>query len=119
MSYEVALRRAAQKQVDAVAAAKVLEDLGPLFDAALRGLGEKRLSLREAFPAAAGELLQTPVLEGDIVLKEGKKGIVWIYAEERLESRSLAQKQLMRMGPKNQAAVQAKLRAVALALGAR
>ena len=104
-------------KVDAVAAAKILEDLRPLFDAALRALGERRVTLREAFPAAADELLQTPVLEGDIALLPGKKGITWIYAEERLESRSLVQKQLMRMGPKNQAAVQAKLRAVTLALG--
>ncbi len=103
-------------KVDAVAAAKVLEELRPLFDAALHGLGEKRVTLREAFPAAADELMQTPVLEGDIALKEGKKGIGWVYAEERLESRSLVQKQLMRMGPKNQTAVQAKLRALTLAL---
>lgn len=104
-------------KVDAVAAAKVLEELRPLFDAALRGLGERRLTLREAFPAAADELLQTPLLEGDIALMPGKKGITWVYAEERLESRSLVQKQLMRMGPKNQTAVQAKLRALTLALG--
>jgi hypothetical protein len=105
------------EKVDAVAAARALAELAPLFDAALRGLGERRTTLREAFPAAADELLQAPVPEGDIVLKQGKKGIVWVYAEDRLESRSLAQKQLMRMGPRNQAAVQAKLRAVALALG--
>ena len=104
-------------KVDAVAAAKVIEELRPLFDAALRGLGERRLTLREAFPAAADELLQTPVLEGDIALTQGKRGITWVYAEERLESRSLVQKQLMRMGPKNQAVVQAKLRALTLALG--
>ena len=104
-------------KVDAVAAAKVLNELRPLFDAALRGLGERRLTLREAFPAAADELLQTPVLEGDIALVQGKRGITWIYAEERLESRSLVQKQLMRMGPKNQAIVQAKLKALSLALG--
>lgn len=104
-------------KVDAVAAAKVLEELRPLFDAALRGLGERRLTLREAFPAAADELLQTPTLEGDIALRQGKVGITWLYAEERFESRSLVQKQLMRMGPKNQAIVQAKLRALTLALG--
>ena len=104
-------------KVDAVAAAKVLEELRPLFDAALRGLGERRLTLREAFPAAAGELLQTPLLEGDVALRQGKVGITWLYAEERFESRSLVQKQLMRMGPKNQAVVQAKLRALSLALG--
>ena len=104
-------------KVDAVAAAKVFEELLPLFDAAQRGLGEKNTSAREAFFAATRELLQAPVLTEDAVLKQGKKGIGWNYSDERLESLSLAQKQMMRLGPKNQAVVQAKLRAVALALG--
>lgn len=104
-------------KVDAVAAARLFEELLPLFDAAQRGLGEKNTSAREAFFAASRELLQTPVLEGDPVLTQGKKGIGWNYADEKLEGLSPAQKQIMRMGPKNQALVQAKLRAVALALG--
>jgi len=105
-------------RVDAVAAARLFEELMPLFDAAQRGLGEKNASARSAFFAAAGELLDLPVVEGEIPLKEGKKGIGWAYAEDRLEIQSPARKQLMRMGPKNQALVQAKLRAVLLALGA-
>jgi hypothetical protein len=103
--------------VDAVAAAKLFEDLMPLFDAAQRGLGDKNASARRAFLDAAHELMQAPVFDGEADLVEGKKGIVWAYADERLENLSLAQKQLMRMGPKNQAAVQAKLRALTLALG--
>lgn len=103
--------------VDAVAAARVFEELLPLFDAAQRSLGEKNASAREAFFAASRELLQTPIIEGDVLLKEGKKGIGWAYSDERLENLSLAQKQLLRMGPKNQAIVQAKVRGVALALG--
>lgn len=105
------------ESIDAVAAAKIFEELLPLLDAAQRALGEKNSNAREAFFAAARELLQAPVLEGPVALKEGKKGIAWAYADERLESLSLAQKQLMRMGPKNQAAAQAKIRGVALALG--
>lgn len=105
-------------RVDAVAAARLFEELMPLFDAAQRGLGEKNASARAAFLAAAGELLDLPVVEGEAPLKEGKKGVGWAYADERLESLSLAQRQLMRMGPKNQASVQTKLRAVVLALGA-
>lgn len=104
-------------RVDAVAAAKVFTELMPLFDAAQRGLGEKNASAREAFLAAAHELLQAPVFEGEPDLVEGKKGIGWAYADERLEGLSLAQKQLMRMGPVNQTAVQVKLRALTLALG--
>ncbi len=104
-------------KVDAVAAAKLFEELMPLFDAAQRALGEKNASAREAFFAAARELLAAPALASDTALKPGKKGIGWAYADERLENLSPAQKQLMRMGPQNQAAVQAKLRGVALALG--
>ncbi|MBI2386101.1 MAG: DUF3014 domain-containing protein [Elusimicrobia bacterium] len=103
--------------VDAGAAAKLFEELEPLFDAAHRELGEKTAGARATLLAAAAELLETPPLEDGVLLKEGKKGIGWIYADEELENRSPAQKQLMRMGPKNQAAVQAKLRAVTLALG--
>ncbi|MDD5302696.1 MAG: DUF3014 domain-containing protein [Elusimicrobia bacterium] len=104
-------------RVDAVAAARVFTDLMPLFDAAQRGLGEKTASAHEAFFAAARELVDVPPLDGEAVLTAGKKGIGWVYADESLESLSPAQKQLLRMGPKNQAAVQAKLRAVVLALG--
>lgn len=103
--------------VDAVAAARLFEELEPLFDAAHRELGEKTAGARATFLAAAAELLETPRLEDGVLLKEGKKGIGWVYADDELEGRSLAQKQLMRMGPKNQDAVQAKLRAVVLALG--
>lgn len=105
-------------RVDAVAAAKIFTELEPLFDAAQRGLGEKNPRAREAFFAAARELLAAPVSESEPALKEGKKGVGWAYADESLENLSPARKQLMRMGPKNQAAVQAKIRAVALALGA-
>jgi len=104
--------------VDAVAAAKVFEGLEPLFDAAQRGLGEKNASARSAFFAAAKEILDVPAMEVALDLKEGKKGIGWAYADDTLENQSLARKQLLRLGPKNQAVVQAKLRAVVLALGA-
>jgi hypothetical protein len=105
------------QSVDAVAAARLFKELMPLFDAAQRNLGDKNASAHEAFFAASRELLNAPALEGEIALKERKKGLGWAFAEDRLESLSLAQKQLLRMGPKNQAAVQAKLRAVVLALG--
>lgn len=105
--------------VDAVAAARVFEDLLPLLDIAQRELGERNITgARATLRAAAEELLAAPPLEGDVALIEGKKGLGWAYADAGLEARSPAQKQLMRMGPKNQAAVQAKLRAMTLALGA-
>jgi hypothetical protein len=104
-------------RVDAVAAAKLFTELQPLFDAALRGLGEQNPNALAVFLAASRELMEAPVLGDDADLAESKKGIGWVYADERLENMSLAQKQLMRMGSTNQTAVQVKLRAVALALG--
>lgn len=104
--------------VDAVAAAALFEELRPLLDIAQRELGERNTAgARASLRAAAEELLAAPPLEGDVALIEGKKGLGWAYADAGLEGRSPAQKQLMRMGPKNQAAVQAKLRALTLALG--
>ncbi len=61
--------------------------------------------------------MDAPVPDGETALKPGQKGIGWAYADEKLEGLSPAQKQLLRMGPKNKKAVLSKLRAVALALG--
>jgi len=105
--------------VDARAAADVFTALLPLFDAAQRALGEPNTSAQEALLAAVRELTAAPVVEGDVALKAGKKGIGWAYADDKLENLSPAQKQLIRLGPKNQAVVQAKLRAIAEALGPR
>ena len=107
------------RSVDAAAAAKVFELLLPLFDAAQRALGEPNTSAREALFTAARELLSAPVIDGELPLKQGKKGIGWTYADEHLENLSPAQKQVIRLGPKNQREFQAKLREITLALGAR
>ncbi len=104
------------RSIDAVAAARLFERLYPLFDAAQSDLGEAARP-REAFLAAARPLMDAPVPDGETALKPGPKGIGWAYADEKLEGLSPAQKQLLRMGPKNKKAVQSKLRAVALALG--
>lgn len=106
------------KSVDAVAAAKVFEGLLPLLDAAQRALGEPNTSAKEALFVATRELLSAPAPTGDAVLVQRKVGIGWNYADARLENLSPAQKQVLRLGPENQLAFQAKLRAIALALGA-
>ena len=61
------------------------------------------------------ELLAVPVVEGEVELVP--HGIVYAFADERLQSLSAAQKQLLRMGPQNVRTVQAKLREIASALG--
>jgi hypothetical protein len=104
--------------IDAAAAARFFRDLEPLFQRAWESLGEKGGRVEDVFLRAAGELIQAPSLGPDVELKEGQKGIGWAFADPALEGLSPAQKQLLRMGPKNAAAIQFKLREIARALGA-
>jgi hypothetical protein len=106
---------AAISSVDVKAFAALYAEVEPLIEEAWRGLGEKGAA-REAFAAAATELAGTPDLSGDVELKEGKKGIVFTYADPKLEGLSAARKQLLRFGPKNGARVKTKLAELAEAL---
>ena len=101
--------------LDAAAAARLFQKYKPLFQEAYQGLGEGKGDVRDALVRAARELLNTPAVGDGAPLKE--KGIGYAYVDDALERLSPAQKQLLRMGPKNQAAVQAKLREFSLALG--
>jgi hypothetical protein len=107
---------AAIGSLDAAAAARLFQRCKPLFQEAYQALGERNGDVRDAVVRAAQELLKAPVVESGTPLKE--KGLVYAYVDDSLESLSPAQKQLMRMGPKNQAAIQSKLRAFVQALDA-
>jgi hypothetical protein len=61
------------------------------------------------------ELLETPVVERPV--KVEKKILSYTMADESLEGLSQAQKQLLRMGPKNVRLIQGKIRELAAALG--
>ena len=106
------------QSVDAAAAIRIFRDLKPLFEEAWRGLGEKSGDVQSVLGRAVSELLATPVLAGEIRLKASEKGIVYAFADDRLERLSPAQKQLLRMGSKNEVKIQGKLREIAAALGA-
>lgn len=101
--------------IDAAAAAKFLQMYRPLVQEAYQGLGEQKGDVRNAIILAAEELLKAPAAGTSVALKE--KGIVYAYVDDSLENLSPAQKQLMRMGPKNEAKIQAKLREFVQALG--
>jgi hypothetical protein len=107
---------AAIGSLDAAAAAGLFQKCKPLFQEAYQGLGEQKGDVRDAIVRAVDELLKTPAVPGPVPLKE--KGIVYAYVDDALEGLSPAQKQLLRMGPKNEAAIQAKLREFERALGA-
>jgi len=94
--------------------ARAYRQLLPVFQAAYEELGYPGRSFDAQFRAAAEEILATPEIEAEPELRAHVKRFE--FADERLESLSDVQKQLLRMGPKNVRAVQAKTRAVLEAL---
>ncbi|MBI3566226.1 MAG: DUF3014 domain-containing protein, partial [Elusimicrobia bacterium] len=103
--------------LDAKAAGEFFAAARPLIDAAWAGLGEGRGGVLDGVARAARELLAAPALPDRAELRPSEKGIVFQFVDDALERRSPAQKQLMRMGPRNQRKIQAAARALALAAG--
>jgi hypothetical protein len=101
--------------VDPVAAARLYGTLKPRIEEAHRDLGAPDQSFDRTLERAIVALLDTPVVDGAVRLKP--KGIGYAYADERLERLTDAQKQLLRMGPRNVRLIKARLRDIALALG--
>jgi hypothetical protein len=100
--------------VDAGGAAKLYATLKPRIEDAYRDLGTPG-SFDQTLERAIVALLSTPPIDGSEPLKP--KGIGYGYADERLESLTAAQKQLLRMGPRNVRVIKTKLRDIAIALG--
>ena len=101
--------------VDPTGAANLYATLKPRIEEAHRDLGSRDQSFDRTLERAIVALLDTPVLDGSVRLKP--KGIGYAYDDERLEDLTSAQKQLLRMGPRNVRIIQARVREIALALG--
>jgi hypothetical protein len=101
--------------LDARGVARFYATIRPRIDEAYGELGAPHGSFDVTLQRAIVELLRTPVLEGDIRLRQD--GLVYIYEDPALEGLSHAQRQFLRMGPRNIAIVQRKLREVAQYLG--
>ena len=101
--------------VDPPGAATLYATLKPRIEEAHRELGSSDPSFDRTLERAIVALLDTRIPEGPLRLKP--KGIGYAYADERLESLTGAQKQLLRMGPSNVRIMKARLREIALALG--
>jgi hypothetical protein len=101
--------------LDAQGAARLYQTLKPRIADAYRELGYPEGDFDTVMHRAVVELLKTPVLEETPALKP--KSVVYEYADPRLQSLSPAQRQLLRMGPRNVRLVQAKLREIAPHLG--
>jgi hypothetical protein len=100
--------------VDAAAAAAAYHTLEPLFDAAYRDLGHPEGGFRPALDAAITALLAVPVPPANAELVPHAIGFRW--ADPALEGLTAAQKQFLRIGPRNVPLVQAKLRELRAAL---
>jgi hypothetical protein len=96
--------------LDARGTARLYETLKPRINEADRNFGGSGQFDAE-MERAIVELLKVPVVEGDVALR--MSGIGYAFADPRLEGLSPAQKQLLRMGPENVKAIQAKLREIA------
>ncbi|MBV1879712.1 MAG: DUF3014 domain-containing protein [Pseudomonadales bacterium] len=81
--------------------------LRPLFQTAYEELGYPNAKFDDAIFSAIGRLLETPVSTQPIRLV--RPVVIYEYEDPRLEALSAAQKQLVRMGPKNTRMIQAKL----------
>jgi hypothetical protein len=101
--------------LDTKQCAYLFRQLKPLFQEAYRDLGYPDQDFQDTFLRAIVELLKTPVVDGPVLLE--KTVVSYVMADKELENLSEAQKHLLRMGPENVGAIQAKLREIALALG--
>ena len=101
--------------LDARGAARLYATLKPRITEAYGRLGPSDGDFDRVLERAIVELLSVPVVEGEVALEP--HGIVYAFAEPRLQTMSAAQKQLFRMGPQNVRAVQGKLRDIAFHLG--
>jgi hypothetical protein len=84
----------------------------PRLDEAYRALGRSENTVDEALAIALQMLLATPEVRTPIHIVHGK-GATYAFADPKLEALAPVQKQLLRMGPENAAAIRARLRDIA------
>jgi Protein of unknown function (DUF3014) len=101
--------------VDARGAARLYATLKPRITEAYRQLGDPDGEFDPTLRRAIVELLRTPTVDGRVVL--ARKSVNYTFADPALESLSGAQRQFLRMGPRNVRLIQQKLREIAPYLG--
>ena len=101
--------------LDAQAVARIYTTLKPRIQDAYRELGYPDEDFDRALERAFSQLLRTPVVDREVPLVP--HSVQWDYADEKLQSLTSAQRQFLRMGPRNVRIIQAKLREIAPHLG--
>ena len=101
--------------LDPGAAALLYETLEPLLDEAHAELGYPDTPFRRTLERAVAQLLAAPIVdEPPLVVRRATH---YVYADERLESLTPAQKQFLGMGPGNVQVIQTQLRAISAEIG--
>lgn len=101
--------------LDARGVARFYATIRPRIDEAYAELGMEDASFDRVLERAIVMLLRTPIVEGTLPLHPG--GVSYQFADPSLEGLTKAQRQFLRMGPRNMRIVKAKLREVAQFLG--
>jgi hypothetical protein len=96
--------------VDAKTLVSFYRGLEPLFQQAYEDLGHPDASFDTRLNEVIEHLLQTPTPRGEIALVQ--PGVLYKYADERLEKLSAGQKLMIRMGVDNATVVKRKLREI-------
>src|SRR5688572_25916031 len=105
----------AVSSLDARGTARLYATLKPRILDAYRRMGHPTGDFDPILERAIVEMLQVPVVRGEVELVPS--GIVYAYADPRLQNLSASQKHLLRMGPSHVQSIQTKLREIADALG--
>lgn len=106
---------AAVDGLDARGVARFYATIKPRIDDAYRDLIGPDANFDRTLERAIVMLLRTPVVDQDVQLRTDK--VSYPYANPALQELPAAQRQFLRMGPRNEQIVKAKLRAVAGFLG--
>jgi len=93
---------------------KLYVQLYPLFQQSYEQLGYPKRYFNDRLMVAIDHLLATPAINEPIALTRPK--FFYLYADEDLESRSIGQRILMRIGSANAQLIKAKLQAIKQAL---
>ncbi|OJH37863.1 hypothetical protein BON30_27220 [Cystobacter ferrugineus] len=96
--------------LDTSTSAITYKALRPLIQGAYLEISRPGQRFDQTLSNAIQHMLDTPVPEGDVEVVDAPGGVNFNYASEELEGLSAAQKHLVRMGPTNARAIQAKLR---------
>ncbi len=106
----------AAASIDPAGAARLYATLKPRIEEAYRDLGMPDTPFDRTLERAIVLLLETPIVD-DPVRAAQRGGVGYGFAAANFEALPAAQKQLLRMGPRNVRTMQSSLRALALALG--